>query len=62
MTAETAVRLGLAFGVDPQFWLNLQAQYDIEVVQREQGARLSEEVHELAAQRTLMFRPFDVLD
>jgi plasmid maintenance system antidote protein VapI len=39
----------LAFDVDPQFWLNLQAQYDIEVIQREQGAQLSEEVHELAA-------------
>ena len=43
------MRLGLAFGIDPQFWLNLQAQYDIEVIQREQGAQLAEEVHALAA-------------
>lgn len=49
ISAETAVRLGLAFGVDPQFWLNLQAQYDIEIVQRDQGEQLSEEVHQLAA-------------
>ena len=49
MTADTAVRLGLAFGIDPQFWLNLQAQYDIEVIQREQGDRLADEVHALAA-------------
>jgi antitoxin HigA-1 len=49
VTADTAVRLGLALGIDPQFWLNLQAQYDIEVIQREQGARLAEEVHALAA-------------
>jgi len=49
ITADTAVRLGLAFGIDPQFWLNLQAQYDIEVIQREQGARLAEEVSALAA-------------
>ena len=48
ISAETAVRLGLAFGVDPQFWLNLQAQYDIEVIQREQGAQLSDAVHALA--------------
>ena len=49
VTADTAVRLGLAFGIDPQFWLNLQAQYDIEVIQREQGAQLAEAVHALAA-------------
>lgn len=49
ITAETAVRLGLAFDIDPQFWLNLQAQYDIEVIQRDQGAQLAEAVHALAA-------------
>ena len=49
VTADTEVRLGLAFGIDPQFWLNLQGQYDIEVIQREHGAQLAEEVHGLAA-------------
>lgn len=49
VTADTAVRLGLAFGVDPQFWLNLQAQYDIEVIEREQGARLADTVRPIAA-------------
>ena len=49
VTADTAVRWGLAFDMDPQFWLNLQAQYDIEVVQCEQGRQLAEEVHALAA-------------
>ena len=49
ITADTAVRLGLAFGIEPQFWLNLQAQYDIEVIQRDQGAQLAEEVQALAA-------------
>ncbi|GAA4406289.1 HigA family addiction module antitoxin [Quisquiliibacterium transsilvanicum] len=49
VTADTAVRLGLAFGVDPQFWLNLQAQYDIETIEREQGARLAAEVRPIAA-------------
>lgn len=48
VTADTAVRLGLAFGVDPQFWLNLQAQYDIEVIEREQGARLAATVRPIA--------------
>jgi len=49
VTADTAVRLGLAFGIDPQFWLNLQAQYDIEVIQRDQGEQLAQEVLALAA-------------
>lgn len=48
ITADTAVRLGLAFGIDPQFWLNLQAQYDIEVIQREQGEQLADEIQALA--------------
>ena len=53
ITADTAVRLGLglglAFDIEPQFWLNLQAQYDIEAIQRDRGERLAEEVHPLAA-------------
>jgi addiction module HigA family antidote len=49
ITADTAVRLGLAFEIDPQFWLNLQAQYDIEVIQREQGEQLAGEIHALPA-------------
>ncbi|MGC4174570.1 HigA family addiction module antitoxin [Demequina sp.] len=31
ITADTALRLGRYFGVDPQFWLNLQTQYDLEL-------------------------------
>ena len=49
ITADTAVRLGLAFGIEPQFWLNLQAQYDIEVIQREHGEQLAGEIHALVA-------------
>lgn len=49
ITADTAVRLGLAFGIAPEFWLNLQAQYDIELIQREQGEQLAGEVQALTA-------------
>ena len=42
VTPETAIRLGLAFGIEPQFWLNLQAQFDLETIQREQGEQLAE--------------------
>lgn len=30
ITVDTAVRLGKFFGMEPQFWLNLQMMYDIE--------------------------------
>lgn len=32
ITADTALRLGKYFGVEAQFWLNLQSRYDLEVV------------------------------
>jgi addiction module HigA family antidote len=39
ITADTAVRLGRYFGNSAQFWLDLQGQYDIGVVEREKGCR-----------------------
>ena len=30
ITADTALRLGHYFGMTPQFWMNLQARYDLE--------------------------------
>jgi addiction module HigA family antidote len=44
VTADTAVRLGRYFGNSPQFWLDLQSQYDIAVVQREKGAEIAKRV------------------
>lgn len=38
IAADTAVRLGRYFGNGAQFWLDLQGQYDIGVVEREKGA------------------------
>jgi addiction module HigA family antidote len=29
ITADTALRLGRYFGIEPQFWLNLQNRYDL---------------------------------
>ncbi len=34
VTADTALRLGLFFGMDPRFWLNLQSEYDMRVARR----------------------------
>ncbi|MEK9950999.1 MAG: HigA family addiction module antitoxin [Curvibacter sp.] len=29
ITADTALRLGIYFGMEPRFWLNLQSEYDM---------------------------------
>lgn len=44
ITADTAVRLGRYFGNNPQFWLDLQSQYDIAVIERDKGADISRRV------------------
>ena len=49
ITAETAVRFGRYFGNRPQFWLDLQAQFDIATVEREHGTRIAREVRPPAA-------------
>lgn len=41
ITADTALRLGLFFGMDARFWLNLQGEYDIRVATRELTAKLT---------------------
>ncbi|MCP4656131.1 MAG: HigA family addiction module antidote protein [bacterium] len=35
ITADTALRLEKYFGVSAQFWLNLQARYDLKVARRD---------------------------
>jgi len=49
ITAETALRLGRYFGTSPQFWLGLQAAWDLERAESRLRDRLPEEVHPLAA-------------
>ena len=46
ITADTAVRLGRYFGNSAQFWLDLQSQYDIAVVERERGEEIVQRVRE----------------
>jgi len=36
-TGDTALRLGHWFGVEPQYWMNLQAQHDLAVAARKVG-------------------------
>lgn len=47
ITADTALRLGRFFGMTPQFWLNLQNRYDLEITEDLLGNRLNKEVNTL---------------
>jgi len=44
ITANTALRLGRYFGISPQFWLNLQSRYELEIQTEELSSRLQQEV------------------
>ena len=48
VTAETALRLGRYFGNAPQFWVSLQAQYDLAVAMRDVGELVEREVQTAA--------------
>ena len=37
VTGDSALRFGHWFGVDPQFWLNLQSQFDLVVAEEKVG-------------------------
>jgi addiction module HigA family antidote len=44
ISADTALRLAKYFGNSPEFWLGLQAQYDLDVTSQALGERLDREV------------------
>lgn len=52
ITADTALRLGLFFGMEPRFWLNLQSEYDMRIADRELRAKI--------APRIRIFQPMAV--
>ncbi len=45
ITAETALRLGRYFGTSPQFWINLQTLYDLEIAEDAIATKVEREVH-----------------
>ena len=44
ITADTALRLSRYFGTSSHFWMNLQANYDLEVVRDALGSEIQERV------------------
>lgn len=49
VSVDMALRLGRLFGTTPEFWINLQAQYDLEVAYRASGKAIAKVVVPLAA-------------
>lgn len=49
VTADTALRLARYFKMSENFWMGLQADYDLEEARRLLGPRLDKEVHPHAA-------------
>jgi addiction module HigA family antidote len=49
LTTDTAIRLGRYFGTTPEFWINLQARYDLDVADRAVRRRIEQEVTPRAA-------------
>jgi addiction module HigA family antidote len=49
ITADTALRLGRFFGMEAQFWLNLQSRYDLLAAEEALADRLDSEVSPYAA-------------
>ena len=45
ITADTALRLGKFFNMSPQFWMNLQSRYELELAEDKLEDRLGKEVH-----------------
>ena len=44
VTTDTALRLGRYFGTTPEFWINLQTRYDLDVAERTTRSRIDREV------------------
>jgi addiction module HigA family antidote len=44
VSADTALRLARYFGTTPEFWLNLQAFYDLRMAQRKAGRAIERKV------------------
>lgn len=45
ISADTALRLSRYFGNTPEFWMNLQAAYDLEVAAQESKRDIERDVH-----------------
>lgn len=47
ITPDTALRLGCYFNMTAEFWVNLQANYDLKMARKKSGKTIEKEVHQL---------------
>ena len=47
VTADTALRLARAFDTTPEFWMNLQTRYDLDVALKTSGEAIEKEVERI---------------
>lgn len=44
ITADTALRLGKYFGIEPEFWINLQVRYNMKIAKNNLEKKIEKEV------------------
>ena len=49
VTVDTTLRLGYYFGTTPEFWINLQTRYDLDVADRTVRRQIEQEIKPYAA-------------
>ena len=57
ITADTALRLGRYFGIEPEFWLNIQSRYNMKIAQIKIGRKIVQEVKIRTPQKDLYNHP-----
>jgi addiction module HigA family antidote len=48
ITADTALRLATWLNTTPEFWMNLQRDYELNLLEQERGAEIRRQVRSLA--------------
>jgi antitoxin HigA-1 len=44
ITPDTSLRLGRYFGFSPEYWLNMQTHYDLEIIRRQSMRKIEREI------------------
>jgi antitoxin HigA-1 len=57
ITGDTALRLAHWFGTSPQFWMNLQALYDVRLAEQQAGTEIKRLPTKPAKSKTTHQRP-----
>jgi addiction module HigA family antidote len=44
ITPDTSLRLGRYFGFSPEYWLNMQTHFDLEIIRRQSMRKIEREI------------------